>query len=274
MKSSGLLTRPTDDAIISNMKGKRYNAALVLLTQLSIENSGLSASNQVRYIQCLYHTKRYLAALEKCRQFSESGNTVPELMFLRGLCQFQLGQFVPAQEAFRKRREWCRWAKKAELRRDSTATVIRIGEMPSKNDDEKVSTPEFRQTHADIEIAIPLEGLDPADLRISAGELWLDLTYDDGRRKVAKSWELFAKVDPMSLKVDVTPAGVDVRLNKAEQQEWPTLDTKVDIEEPLEELLASLGIPEYTDDAAAEQFEKSIALAKEEGIDISSWFVD
>jgi hypothetical protein len=274
---SGVSVKLCDDAVIANMKNKRYHAALVILKQIGTENSGLSYANQVRYIQCLYHVKRYRAAHEKGRQFAESGNTLPELSFMRGLCAYALGQWQTAHEYFHQRREWLRWAKKAELRRDQTsAMVIRIGEMPTKAEDEK-TVPQVVQTPRSVEIALPLAGIDPNDLRVTAGDLWIDFVYDDGQRKVNRSWELFDKVVPKSLSFEVTPMVVTIKVDKAVEADWPSVTRPENasiIPDLSAEVMKQLEIPEYTDAKASEMFEHAMALAKEEAVDISSWFVD
>jgi hypothetical protein len=267
--------KPNDDPVLMNMKNRRYHTALTILKQMSSENSGLIPSNEVRYVQCLYHMKRYRAALEKSRQFVESGNTLPELTFLRGLCAFSLGQWQTAAEFFRTKSEWVRWVKKCELREQNVAP-IRIGDWPTKAEDEKIE-PTAEQTPRTLLITIPLLGADPNDLRITAGETWLDLVYDEGQRKVNKSWELFEKVFPQSLQYEVTPMGIKVRLEKVDEGEWPSLsrsDSNPSLPDLSPEYFERLNIPTYTDSDASSMFEQKMLLLREEPVDRSSWFSD
>ena len=271
-----VLMRVSDDAVVDNMAHKSYSLAIVLLSQMQRETGVLSKINQFRLCQCLYFTRRYVAALEKAKQFIAAGNTMPEMYFLRGMCHFQMGQWTLAIEMFkRKKREWHRWLRKAEVKRDSTGDrPIIIGEMPTKADDEK-ATFEFQDDKATVKLQIPLAGIDPNELKVHVNDYWLELVYDDGHRKFTKSVELFDKVIPKSVKVDVTVKGVSLELTKAKEAPWPSLNWTSDsvIEKNFDVVLEKMNlVQEFTDEEAAELFEDLIPQLKEEAPNISGWF--
>jgi hypothetical protein len=111
---------------------------------------------------------------------------------------------------------------------------------------------------------------------VSVGEIWIDLVYDDGQRKVNRSWELFDEVLPRSVNTEVNANAVMVKVDKAQDGEWPSLTTE---DEPIApeltpEVLQRLNIPEHTDARAAQMFEIVTALAREERLESASWFFD
>jgi hypothetical protein len=275
MQRAKLPARPSDDAVAANMESRRYHVALVLLKQIMSQESGTTPLNQLRYVQCLYHVKRYRSALEKCRKFAEGGNTLSELTFMRGLCAFALGQWQTAAEFFRTQNEWSRWVSKCELR-EQNSPPIRIGDWPTKAEDEKVE-PTAEQTPTTLLITIPLAGVDPNDLRISAGESWVDLVYDEGQRKVNKSWELFDTILPRTLSYEVSPMWIKVTVEKAQDGDWPGLirsDPNPALPELGADLLEQIDLASYTDDAAPAIFEHAMALETEEAVDMTAWFAE
>jgi tetratricopeptide (TPR) repeat protein len=265
--------KPSTDPVVANMENRRYHVALILLKQIMSEDFGSTPLNQLRYVQCLYHLKRYRSALEKCRKFAEGGNTLSELTFMRGLCAFALGQWQTAAEFFRLQSEWSRWVAKCELREQNTPAV-RIGDCPTKAEDEKVE-PAAELTSTALVITIALAGVDPNDLRINAGETWIDLVYDEGQRKVSRSWELFDKILPRTLSYEVSPMWIKVKVEKAQEGEWPSLirsDANPVLPEVGPELLARLDIPAYTDRTASAMFERTMTSAQEEAVNMEAWF--
>ena len=107
MMNKPVLMRVSDDAVVDNMAHKSYSLAIVLLSQMQRETGVLSKINQFRLCQCLYFTRRYVAALEKAKQFIAAGNTMPEMYFLRGMCHFQMGQWTLAIEMFKRKKREC-----------------------------------------------------------------------------------------------------------------------------------------------------------------------
>ena len=273
--SDQLLMHITDEAIIANMEDKNYHIAIVLLAQMQKENGVLSNMNQFRMCQCLYFTHRYLAALEKAKKFISAGNGMPEMIFLRGMCHYQLGQYAIALDCFKRKREWVRWEKKAEMRKESSQSRgVVIGEMPTKAADEK-ATFEFKDSKKSIEIQINMTGVDPNILKVNLNELWLELTYDDGHRKFTKSCELYKKVVPKTLKLEVNDMFIKMQIEKEKEEDWPSLMAAAELapDATWEAVLQKLNlVPEFTDEEAAELFEKHIAQLKEEAQDISKWF--
>jgi hypothetical protein len=268
------------DAIEKYMQQKNWQLALVVLTEISSETVSLSRANQLNMVLCLYHLKRYFAALEKSRRFIESGNNTPELLFLSGLCYYQSRQYANALEVFRMQPEWARWVKKAEVRKDqntSKAFTVTIGDIPSKADDEKAEFT-YVDSSKSLLISLPLEGVDVADLKVTIGPTWIDVTYDDGLRKIAKSLELYDKVVPKSKCVRVLPTGLKIEISKEVEGEWPSLSRPEDatiIDADFDDVVTKMDIiPTYTDEVASEMYEKSVKTLKEEGISISSWFMD
>ena len=270
-----VLMRISDDAVVENMEKKSYSLAYVLLEQMQKEAGILSKANQLRMCQCLYFNRRYLAALEKCKNFIESGNAMREMFFLRGMCHYQLGQWTIAAEMFSRHREWNRWLRKAQLRKEGqTDKTVVIGEMPTRADDEKAAFA-FEDRKTSIKIQIPLAGVDPSELKVNLNEYWLELAYDDGRRKFTKSVELFDKVVPKSLKLDVKDMSIEMEIDKVKEAPWPTLNgnTEPAIETNFDNVLEKMNIvQEFTDEEASELFESLIPQLKEEAPNIASWF--
>jgi hypothetical protein len=264
--------------IVTNMRDRRYHAALVLLTELNSLESTLSKANQFRLLECLYRTKKYRSVIEKSREYAESGTSANDIIFLRALCHYQLGQFSRAREIFCRYPEWARWEKKAAIKADSSAKVITIGEVPPKIDPDKFDAT-FTESPELISITVPLPGLDPHDLKFSIGESWIDVTCDDPTKRISKSWDLFGKVLPASAKYTVGPESISVELRKKGEGIWGRLTyedpTEVAFESKLTDFLSQLHPDrELSDESASEQFEQSVNLSRETGVDISSWFRD
>lgn len=264
----------TDEAVITNMNVKNYHVALVLLAQIQRDSGTLSSMNQLRMCECLYFTRRYLSALEKAEYFLEAGNKMPELLFLKGMCHYQRGNFSGAHEIFRKRQDWWRWALKSSMEKEAADKCIVIGEIPSKDVDEKVEF-QFSDQPKSIKITLNIPGIDPNELKVSLNEYWLEVSYDDGYRKFAKSQELFEKVNAKTLKLTVTNEMITMEIEKAKEGEWPCLhsNTGPAIDTNFAEVLEKMDlVKEYTDEEAARLFEDLIPKMREEAPDISKWF--
>lgn len=198
-----------------------------------------------------------------------------EMYFLRGMCHYQLGQWSMAAENFGRHREWTRWLLKAQMRRDGqTDKTIVIGEMPTRADDEKAAFT-FEDKPAAIKIQIPLAGVDPNELKVHLNEYWLELVYDDGRRKFTKSLELYDKVVRKSLKYLVKEMSIEIEIEKVKAAPWPTLNGNAEpaIETNFDSVLEKMSVvQEFTDEEASELFEALIPQLKEEAPNVAGWF--
>jgi hypothetical protein len=273
------LVKIHDDQIVINMRDNRYHAALVLLTELAAGGRPLSRENQFRMLVCLYHTRKYRTVIEKSRQFSEAGNSTTEILFLRALSHFQLGQFPIARQFFSHSTDWARWAKKASIKTDcSPSRIVVIGELPQKFETDDVELG-FSETPAAISITFPLRGIDPDDLKITVGVLWFDVLYEDPTRRFALYYELFDRVIPNSAVIENSPETVVVNIEKQKEGIWGCLVREDSIESSIgphfEDLVSKLDLHrDLSDEVASEEFERSVNLSREEVPDISSWFVD
>jgi hypothetical protein len=169
--------------------------------------------------------------------------------------------------------------KKAVIKSDcSPSRIVVVGDLPPKFEPEKFQA-SFSETPTSISIAIPLRGFDPSELKIRVGELWVDVYSEDPMRKLNLSHELFERVLPASAACESTPDSIIVTVEKQVEGLWGSVIQRDDVESSIssnfQDLLSKLETdPELTDEGASGRFEQAVNLAKEEGTDISSWFVD
>jgi hypothetical protein len=228
-------------------------------------------------VQCLFQTRNYHAGVDKVRQFLSTGAAIPELVFLHGLCLYHLGEYDRSAEIFSERPEWHRWAQKSIQKRDPKRHfVIPIGDRPPRT----LETPPVvsAQTSTTISIVVPLPGLHPDYLAIEAGPSDIRFEYNDGVSAYRVNWILHAAVVPETLTYDVKPQSVDIAATKAIEAEWPTImktDRRIPEGDRANEMQARLErMPDLESPLVASSFEGARGLAKEEGVDMSSWFVD
>lgn len=213
--------RATDAMIAAVMEKREYDTAYVMLCEICEEDGLLSTDNRRRVCECLYFMRRYTTALENATKFLNDSPESKELMFIIGMCHFQLRDFEKALGVFSTDERWSRWADKARLvgKRD---TLISVGSTLAANADDNARF-SFKDLTTAVETRIPLEGLREKCLDVSMGNDWFDLSYDDGLRQISRSVELYAACKPDTLVVTVTPMDVLLTFDKLQAEAWPTL---------------------------------------------------
>ncbi|KAK8891759.1 hypothetical protein M9Y10_028979 [Tritrichomonas musculus] len=264
------LKKTADDAIILNMNKKNYHVAIVLLEQLQHEHMKLSKENQVRLCECLIHVDRLLDALVYIRKFTEQGNSLSTLRFLRGVAYFKSNEFFNAKEIFDQYPEWSRWSDKCQLMIDISKdkrSPIFIGESPrSLIDPKNPIKPEVIQDAKHLFFQFPIKGVLPSNVEVTVLPYSLDVVIKFGKDEYKRSFELFEAIIPKSLVKNVTFQLVEIKVEKVQSAIWQIIErTPEDIinetDITLEKVVDALNsLPNYTDQEASELFEKSQTL--------------
>ena len=101
------------DGIIQNRNNGNYDVALLLIDLLAQDNK-LPPEIQVCKVECLYALQRYFEAHEAAIKFTDEGNDMQELVFMRGLIYFALKQYESAFSIFKTNPQWAIWKEKAQ----------------------------------------------------------------------------------------------------------------------------------------------------------------
>ena len=251
------------DSITANMLHQNYRIALVLLAQLQQENHKLSEVNQLQYLECLYQTQRYYECLEHCKKFANAGTTRKELIFIRGLCYYQLEQYQSAINIFQRYPEWERWEEKCRFMIDidkNQDRIVQIGEPQVCPDNVKI---EMYQTTKVVTVTFLLKGLLNDQLMITPLPYSLDICINYGKKQFKKSLELYDEIIPKSMELNITPKKLEIKLEKVKPMMWQSLEkTESDIlgnsNISIDDLIKELdNVPIYTDEEAANMFKLS-----------------
>lgn len=257
----------TSDMVVANMAAKQYDVALVLLSQMEIEDNVLSEMNALRLCQCLYFRYRYMSALERTTKYIEDGNYLPEMLFLKGMCHYRMGQFILAHGVFSVKPEWRRWALKAELKKDRVCIVL--GRKPTYERDLAAELA-FTDAKSTITVVLTAENVKKDLLLVGVNPYWLEICYNEPHRQIVRYAELHDRVKPDSVAVTVTDTAVTVVLEKEAPAPWPRLaiaPTAVD----MNTLLTGSGM-ELTDTEACDSYDAVCKVRSEVAPDFyGSW---
>lgn len=264
------LKKTADDAIILNMNKKNYHVAIVLLEQLQHEHMKLSKENQVRLCECLIQVNRLLDALVYIRKFTDQGNNLNTLRFLRGVAYFKSNEFFNAKEIFDQCPEWSRWSDKCQLMIDISKdkrSPLNIGEIPRQAfPDPKSIKPEIIQDAKHLFFQFPIKGVLPSNVEVTPLPYSLDVVIKFENEEYKRSFELYEAIIPKSLVKNVTFQSVEIKVEKVQSAMWPTIErTPEDIineaDITLDKVVEALNtLPNYTDQEASDLFEKSQTL--------------
>ncbi|OHT06180.1 CS domain containing protein [Tritrichomonas foetus] len=264
---SASLKKTSDEAIIGSMAMKNYHVAIVLLEQLQHEHMKFSKENQVRLVECLIHVGRYLDAFNYIREFSEKGNNLRSLTFLKGYAYYMTSEYYNARDIFNQEPDWARWAAKCKLMLDITSgkrKIIEIGE-PAKIPNPDEINPNITQSGKKITFSFPVKNVPKDRVDVTLLPYSLDVTIKIDNSKIVKEYELAKSVSPQSLDIITNEESVEISFDKEVDEPWEKVvispESLQDLNVSLESIITALDeIPNYSDQEASEMFEQSQRL--------------
>lgn len=224
----GTFAKTVDNNIYTHMHKGKYEIAIVLLGQLRKETKTLSAKNELNYINCLFQTQRYLEALENIKRILDSGETMKEFVFMKGLCLYKLNKYQDAAQVFSIDPAWRRWVLKCEYMEKETP-MMRLGELtpsiPLTN-----SKNEWYQSDEIITNTIYAKGLTKSQVVVTYFPFSVDILIKASPKDaLMKSLELYDEIVPQLCETKVTPTKIDLVMKKKKPALWPTRDGELDL---------------------------------------------
>ncbi|OHT08044.1 CS domain containing protein [Tritrichomonas foetus] len=272
-----IATQSSDKAILSCMKRHKYHLALILICQLLEGYGKLSKDNQIRFVECLISTGRSDEALRSIKKFMEKGNKDERLLFLKGCAHFYNKNYIKAQLIFNRNPNWNRWSEKAKIMMSinfKKTNPIQFGEptkIPLTNLPYETSVDD-----SNVCIIVKIPGLAIDNVKCKAYPTSMDLIISDKDEEnfIQKNFEFYGEILPKTLTIVFNLSNIEIKVQKADDQIWPTTEINIDTSLglnnlKLEKIINSLdnNIQPQDDQTVAEEFEKVHSLLKENCID-------
>ncbi|EAX95727.1 CS domain containing protein [Trichomonas vaginalis G3] len=229
---SSALAQTTDDNISAHMLKGNYEIAIILLDQLRKETKVLSHSNEIKYINCLYHMHRYLEALENIKRINESGKFIKELHFMKGVCLYKLNKYMDAEKIFLQHTAWARWINKTNFQlavEMDAAQFIELGE-PIQHNLLSNTKNEWYQSNDYITNTIFVKGLTKNQVSVTFYPFSVDVIIRASNKEtLTKSFELYGEIIPKECETKVTPIKIELKMKKKVHGNWPTRDADLEV---------------------------------------------
>ena len=257
--------KSSDEAIVSSMLRRNYHVAIVLIEQLEYEQLSLSHENQIRLVECLVEVGRFLDALNKIREFRDSGNSLRRLTFLKGYALFMLGEYYNAAEIFGRDPDWERWARKCRLMGDIASgkeSQIVLGEIVNITSPEKIRCM-VEQDQRLVIISIMVGNVLSDNVDVLALQYSLDIKIKGDTGEFSCSYELADRIIPRSLVITTDKEKVQIKVEKEKEGIWneivkSTNELLGESDVTLDTIMNLLqDIPDYKDKEASEMFEQA-----------------
>lgn len=216
------LFQAIDDSIIKNINKGNYQISLLHLEQMLHEDGFLSPVNQIRHAQCLYYCKRYTEAIEVAQTAMQNGNQSKDLLFIIGMCFYQLRLFYNASQIFRQNPAWALWYKKSYIMQSFSVSMYLLPKkervFPQKAD------PQVTQDNNSIILTFPYGEILRKEVKIDFYPFSVDISiFRSENESLYQTLELLNPIDPKKCSFLTTSTNLTVTLIKSQPGQWTKL---------------------------------------------------
>jgi hypothetical protein len=175
---STILTDMVHARIVTGIQAQDYHTVVLLLDELLTEHGCLSLQYQIAYCQSLYGTCEYLNCLEHTRRFLAMTPDCRDLQFICALCYYQLKDSEQAATIFATQPEWRIWFQKSQILSFNDDAIIKIGTFAPEPEIKFVS---YLQTEDTVKAVFSIGGFVHKDISVEFGYDYVDLIVRQGR---------------------------------------------------------------------------------------------